>query len=172
MSSKPQKYLNAYTNLNQLGTPKESSNKTNIDEAFKSMNIDSKNKDYYNIITHETTNNNELTANERYKVSMGNCATGAPGSLLRASQSRNGYNGSTPQAQFYPNQQQQQQSSSSYKIPTTPSSLSSVNYQNSQSYYNTTTNATNQNGLSTDSSDLSYKGIVGLKNLGNTVRIC
>lgn len=168
--SKPQKYLTTHSNLNQV------SKNYNLEDNLNSLNLKSKNHQQtsgYNIITHEITNSHNGTLNENYtnnKVTMNRNMNDAPGSLLRAAQSNNISNGPS---QFYPAQQQQQYSNS-YKIPTIPSNSSvssssnssTVNNQSpSHNYYNNNNSIKNSG---TDNHELNNKGIVGLKNLGNT----
>lgn len=191
LSSKPQKYLSTYSNLNQMQNHHNSqqqqhnqytSNGSALEDDFANslyLNHNTSNEQRnqqtsgYNIITHETADTNNRYSHQQ--SSMGNsCA--AHGSLLRAAQSKQ-----VPSSQFYPAQQQQQQQqvvNGSYKIPTIPSnssvSGSSSNSSAAQhSYFMPTAADVNSNvqQFEADNHELTYKGIVGLKNLGNTVSL-
>lgn len=187
LGSKPQKYLSTHSNLNQMQNHHNSqqqqqhnqytSNGSALEDDFaNSLYLNHNNNSNaqrihqtsgYNIITHETADTNARYSHQQ--SSMGNsCAT--HGSLLRAAQSKQ-----VSSSQFYP-AQQQQMLNGSYKTPTIPSnssvSGSSSNSSAAQhSYYVPTAADVNSNvqQFEADNHELTYKGIVGLKNLGNTV---
>ncbi len=190
---KSSKYTNLYSNLNQ-STSQPSNNKDNINESFYLLNLNNNNNKVHSSSS-STSNptsakNNILNNNDR---SINQTSTRQAGVKLSigTTQIRNG--SANTNENDYRFQQTQSQpvyiqestpfysptatnitsssSSSSYKssnqMPSSSSlsSSSSTKYNNSTSIYN---NNNNNNSIYDNSHELESKGMVGLKNLGNT----
>jgi hypothetical protein len=188
---KSSKYTNLYSNLNQ-STSQPSNNKDNINESFYLLNLNNNKVHSSSSSTSNPTSakNNILNNNDR---SINQTSTRQAGVKLSigTTQIRNG--SANTNENDYRFQQTQSQpvyiqestpfysptatnitsssSSSSYKssnqMPSSSSlsSSSSTKYNNSTSIYS---NNNNNNSIYDNSHELESKGMVGLKNLGNT----